>query len=127
MSYITIDGFENLTKQEVFDIAYKHINTTKRKSVMPTGCRHSFSECVYSGSGCAAAPFIKEECRSTRGSWSSLAFEGLVPDTNAVIVDHIQICHDSAIEGELFLEEFNKKMSQVAEHYGLKIPEVNNV
>ena len=119
--FITIDGFENLTKQQMFDMAAKHILTTKKKSVSEHGT------CLYSGSGCAASVFIKPEFRKTADDfdydsgtgWATLAGEGLAPDHLTRFVVDLQVAHDGPNDGPNFLYEYVSRMSVIAEQNGL--------
>lgn len=44
-----------MTDQEIFDTAARHILSTGKPSLDPTG------RCLYGGSGCAMRPFLKGE------------------------------------------------------------------
>ena len=115
--YITIDGFESLTKQQMFDMSAKHVLANGRRSTNDGGC-------IYSGIGCAAAPFIKLEYRedadrAEAGSgWSFLHDADLVPGHNSGLVAAMQECHDSA-HSACFVGDFKKRMLEVAEWYNL--------
>lgn len=66
-----IDGFENMTKQQLLDLSVAHLLGTRKP-----GVRENTSACVYSGSGCGAAPFIKEAFRGEadrEGSWEGVS------------------------------------------------------
>lgn len=101
--HITIEGFEQLSKQQLFDMSLAHLRTTRIKSVSRTGG----SYCSYSGAGCAAAPFIREDQRKLADnpdgkiippglSWSGLVDRGLVPPHESSFVYELQACHDNA-------------------------------
>lgn len=93
-SYITIDGFEDLTEQEVFDIAVKHIAKTRRPSMT---VKYPSSGCQYSGSGCNAAPFIQEDLRIIAddiGYWGELVSREMAPMTHFHFMNSLQACHD---------------------------------
>ena len=119
--FITIDDFENLTKQQMFDMAAKHILTTKKKSVSEHGA------CLYSGSGCAASVFIKPEFRKTADDldsldgtgWSHLVCENLVPDHLPKFVVDLQVAHDCSDSGPNFLTDYVQRMCVVAARYKL--------
>ena len=115
--YITIDGFESLTKQQMFDMSAKHVLANGRRSTNDGGC-------VYSGIGCAAAPFIKLEYREDAdraeagSSWPFLCSADFVPGHNSGLVTAMQKCHDSA-DSNGFVEDFKKRMREVAKWYNL--------
>lgn len=122
--YITIEGFENLTKQQMFDMSAKHILSTKTKSFNEDG------NCSYAGTGCAAAPFIREECRAAADvdpsggaatGWGFLRSRGDVPEHNAEFVRELQYCHDETEHevGSMFVDEWLDSMYRLAEHMGL--------
>ena len=116
--FLTIPGFEKLTKQELFDLSARHILRTRQKS-MTTG-----SICTYQGSGCAASPFLREECRAEADDavgnpmWGNLAEEGLVPDHELKFVSELQKCHDESSSLN-FMPEWRNKMRRLADDYGL--------
>lgn len=127
MSYLTIPGFEKLSKQEMFDMSLAHIRKTGVKSV---GERF----CTYSGTGCAAAPFLrdegKEQCDKigswdtlsrpqTQGTISSPARSQLVPDHEVWFIKAMQICHDGTHETRDFLPQFENSMKELAKREGL--------
>ena len=104
--YITIDGFESLTKQQMFDISAKHILSTGKPSYVNNN--NGLQGCVYQGSGCAAAPFIREEERKKAdepkfyfdtkypySGWGDLASNNLVPRHHQDLVADFQVCHDT--------------------------------
>ena len=126
--YITIPGFEKLTKQEMFDISARHILATGKPSV-----NEGSTLCVYAGSGCAAAPFIREDQReiadgldiSARSTgWKSLSDNGHVPKHEDDFVVRLQLCHDDAItvsseEDFNFMELWEDSMRILAAEHGL--------
>ena len=126
--YITIPGFEKLTKQEMFDISARHILATGKPSV-----NEGSTLCVYAGSGCAAAPFIREDQREiadgldigARGTgWKSLSDNGHVPKHEDDFVVRLQLCHDDAItvsseEDFNFMELWEDSMRILAAEHGL--------
>lgn len=123
--YITIDGFENLSEQEIFDISLTHVRKNGTPSVT---FRHGTFGCIYSGIGCAAAPFIKLEYRETAddtgGAWGELLQNKMVPNNNFIFMSKIQNAHDSAavtkMDGEKFIKLFNSDMFQISRNYNLK-------
>ena len=123
----TIDGFEKLSKQELFDMSVAHIGTTRRKSLSVTG-----TSCTYGGSGCAAAPFLKPEYREkadgeARGTgWGTLAFGKLVSDHEAQFVRRLQGCHDYAI-ADNFIHEWKEQMTDLAAMFGLSTEKLDAI
>ena len=126
--YITIDGFESLTKQQMFDISAKHILAAGKCSVNDQGT------CSYAGSGCAAAPFIREDQREiadgldTSGwgaGWQWLSNNGHVPKREDDFVVRLQLCHDdnaatvSNKEDFNFMELWEDSMRILAAEHGL--------
>ena len=115
--YITIEGFESLTKQQMFDMSAKYVLANGRRSTNDGGC-------IYSGIGCAAAPFIKPEYREDAdraeagSSWSFLCSADLVPGHNSGLVSAMQQCHDSA-GSACFVGDFKKRMLEVAKWFNL--------
>lgn len=86
-----IPGFCSLTKQEAFDISARHLMSTKKPAINDTGT------CIYGGTGCGAAPFLKEECREkARGSWSSVVNESHLQK----FICALQAAHDNAAAQE---------------------------
>lgn len=90
----TIPEFTSLTKQQLFDRALEHITET--------GCA-SFDDvagqCLYSGSGCNAAPFLKPEYREMAddfSGWHNLLLNNKVPDHYAGFIGALQDAHDNA-------------------------------
>lgn len=118
MNYVTIPGFVKLSRQEIFDISAKHILSTKTKSV-------DGGTCMYSGTGCAAAPFILPEHRADcdkqgdATSWSGLVSARLVPRHEAGLVQRLQSCHDSAPSGDAFMAGWRQRMLDLAKYAGL--------
>ena len=135
--YITIDGFESLTKQQMFDISAKHILSTGRPSYVNDS--NGVHGCVYRGSGCAAAPFIREEERKKAdqpkayygtkypySGWNDLASNNLVPRHHQDLVTDFQICHDTdaskvvTVEHQaIWLSNWKAAMLRVAKRHDL--------
>jgi hypothetical protein len=111
-----IDGFENLSQQQMFDISAAHLLQTGQKSYSEEN-----EACSYSGSGCAAAPFLKEEFRKVadnKGIWSNLVYFKNVPENHSYFVEKLQHAHDRA-NGFGFLEDWKVKMREVATQFEL--------
>ena len=117
-SYITIEGFEQLSKQQLFDMSLAHIRSTRKKSMQE-------QKCAYSGTGCAAAPFIRPEFRAyadTRAgtTWNQLhERHKLVPAHEHHFIRGLQLCHDNAARDDGFMEYFNREMESLASRHGL--------
>lgn len=131
MNYITIDDFEQLTLQQLFDISAKHILSTGKKSFVKRQLGESGSSCTYSGSGCAAAPFIRPECReeadkNTDGtSWAMLRHSRLVPEKHTSLVSDLQSCHDNNSEGTSFITDWKLSMTNIARKWDLNTDVLN--
>ncbi len=109
--YFTIDGFEQLTEQQIFDIAVDHIQNTRTRSY------RGEVGCVYGGSGCAAAALLKPEHRDAAdkvGSWVALAYTEAVPSHLKNFIKQIQWAHDSTGTGDEFMPDWNDKMRKIA-------------
>ena len=124
----TIDGFENLTQQEIFDKAAHHILSTGVRATLPN------ENCTYGLTGCAAAPFIKPEFRAkVSGEWpprwnshGQLCGHGYeVPQHEKTLIRDIQLCHDDADTTKPFLPQFKAKMRNVAHFYNLDTKALN--
>ena len=116
--YVTIEGFEQLTEQEAFDISAKHVLKNGRQSVKNDGYK-----CVYTGIGCGASPFIREEHRArcdegVANGWTGLASQHLVPEHLKDVVHKLQRCHDYADKTN-FVEDYKTRMASVANDLNL--------
>lgn len=117
MRYV-IDGFEDLTPQQVFDMAARHVLANGEPSLQGAACS-------YAGIGCAAAPFLRPEVRDNpelRGKgWGSLCDFNIVPANNNSLISALQGCHDGAANrtGAEFIATFRGRMHSVAEEHGL--------
>ena len=119
MTYYTIDGFENLTPQQVGEMAVRHVLKNGRKSFDGT-------DCTYDGIGCAASVFLKPEYRHGNASWSSLYDKGLVPQAHILQVRALQDDHDYAHSGD-FLADYKRRSRNTFARFGLTIiPELEN-
>ena len=94
MTYATIEGFEELSAQEVFDRSKDHL--------LKQGVRSAsdFGRCKYRGPEglmCAAGIFLRPE--SAAGcedkGWLDLRDRGRVPSTHADLVRELQYIHDA--------------------------------
>jgi hypothetical protein len=106
-----IDGFEQLTPQQCFDMAARHVLANGRPSIDESG------SCCYTGIGCAAAPFLTEEGKRQNWAWGSMPGR---PDTNEDLIGAMQDAHDYADRApDRFVDDFKDRMRQLAEDRGL--------
>lgn len=129
MSKILIDGFAKLTPQQCFDISLAHVRKNGKPSVKLSS-DGSFYGCVYSGIGCAAAPFITKSARKTiAGSWWGVAAKasevGEPGHSNVDLIQALQGCHDNAEmfarrRGGSFMAHFEEAMENLADQYKLE-------
>lgn len=124
-NYATIDGFEKLSAQEVFDMSARHLLTNPKVSV--TADKRM---CLYAGHGCAAAVFLRPEMREKidadpRGTaWVQLVGR-VAPANNSELICKLQNVHDSmrtssCIPAELRVK-WGKQLHGVAKLYNLNI------
>lgn len=95
---ITIPGFSKFSKQKIFDTVVDHISQTRVASTKISPLTDK-PMCSYSGSGCNAAPFIREDKRAEAdevGEWYVLVSEGLAPIKNQGFMARLQSVHDDA-------------------------------
>lgn len=126
-TYLTIEGFDQLSKQELFDMSVAHVGQTRTKSTTIKGC-------AYSGTGCAAAPFLKPENRTVADnmlmmgtSWLSLVEMEKVPRHEHLFVVRLQACHDGSPEGDSFMHMWTFSMRQLAEQHGLSTEKLDAI
>ena len=116
MSYV-IEGFESLSKQQMFDMALAHIRSTRIKSV------NSLGSGTYSGSGCAASVFLTERGKQELSDcWMTHVSMGDVPDHEASFVQALQTAHDMCASGypdDAFMECYENAMRATAIEYRL--------
>lgn len=101
-NFITIEGFDNLSPQEAFDMSAKHILSNG------PSFNSKLNACRYGGSGCAAAVFIREEFRDIAdrkvGHWSSVVATRLASITNIDLIMSLQNAHDDSVEAALDMD-----------------------
>lgn len=136
----TIEGFETLSPQQIFDMSAKHILATKQKSVkfqseksVKFQSEKLGTVCVYGGSGCGASIFLTESAREEfdrfsgdpdmldGGAWSRLVIKKLVPDTNADLIIALQCAHDNSPEDDGFMDSWVTSMQKVAKKFDLEL------
>ena len=127
---LTIAGFEELSTQQMFDMAAEHIQNTRIRSttIGKTGC-------TYTGSGCAASIFIKPDLRDKAdmtggGSWFGLVYANAVSPHNAELVAELQSAHDSTeskADSNGFMKTWNENMRRVADRHSLDVSKLENL
>jgi hypothetical protein len=124
----SIDGFDSLSKQEIFDKSVSHV----LKNGQPSMNDDSIDiQCQFGGIGCGTAPFLKPSCRrfadnysskegwSVSASWDSLATDGKVSDHFVGLVTKLQQAHDEASKSSDFLDAYRYEAEQVARIFSL--------
>lgn len=129
MAKILIDGFAKLTPQQCFDISLAHVRKNGKPSVA-LYVDGGLKGCVYSGIGCAAAPFLTESARKTIvGSWYGVAAKassaGEPGRINVDLIQDLQTCHDNAEmaarkRGGSFMAYFEEAMETLADQCKLE-------
>lgn len=131
--FSTIEGFESLTKQQIADMAVKHIGSTGVKSVRVSVDPDIADQCVYSGSGCNAAVFLKEEHRAKMDDlhggtgWQYLVRDGYVPTHECAFITELQSAHDSCSEGGHFKSDYDANMRKLYREYELDTTELDKL
>lgn len=119
--YATIDGFEKLSAQEVFNISAKHLlkQGKKSESARDGNCKYRGPE----GRMCAAGPFLKDEhtyaCENK--TWGTLVAIRRVPPNNDRLICKLQHVHDHYCP-----EDWLVKLMELAIEHGLNIPEMES-
>lgn len=135
MKIAFIEGFSLLTKQQIFDMAAKHVLSNGAPAVsLDNG---DYNGCTYGGIGCAASPFIVPEAREiASGSWPNVAYKAHNHHEKEFITA-VQRCHDGAAKGAGnalgykykpnpdFVSEFKAGMLSLANTYGLSAAVLN--
>ena len=123
-----IPGFRKMSKQRILNLAVAHMAVERQASVLNNSC-------VYSGTGCNAAPLIRREMRDAAdriGNWSFLVETGFVPANNADFIQALQQAHDSVArsnaEGDYnFMARWKANMRALALEYGLSTSTLDKV
>jgi hypothetical protein len=120
--YLTIPEFTSLSRQQIFDMAVKHIGSTGKKSNDGNGC-------LYTSSGCNAAPLLTEEGRQIAdgmGSWPGVVEQQGAPPHEQDFIDRLQKAHDYAtVEG--FKNSYKSKMKVLARTFHLDTAELDKL
>lgn len=130
MNFVTIPGFEAMTRQQLFDLSLAHIRSTGVKSTRKKQSGAVFKNvCCYGGTGCAAAVFLQPEYRDAFDqmaggegyAWTALARAGHVSPHEVEFVSYLQAAHDRAgTHGEgQFMADYENRMRRLAENYDL--------
>lgn len=128
-----IEGFESLTLQQLFDISARHVLANGRASYSTHLNGDGLvvgGSCVYSGIGCAAAPFLTPVARGwLKGRWEKLVAERLVPRHEWEFIQDLQDAHDRADRSKYqdcsdgpdqrFITSFKLRMKLLANRKGL--------
>lgn len=115
-----IDGFDDLTQQDIFDLAVAHIGKTGVRS-------DRAGRCVYSGSGCNAAPLIASghQRADQKGGWSSVVV-ATGRYANLSFINDLQDAHDRTSKGN-FQSDWGKNMRDLADEYRLDKTKLNEI
>ncbi len=124
--YLKAEGMFTLpaTKQEVFDIVFKHLLKQGRKSM---GDHNGIDKCLYrspDGAKCAAGALIPDECYTPKMEglpWASLVFDAKVPERHSDLISSLQFVHDRSEPCHWY-----DRLENVASRFGLTIPEIEN-
>lgn len=122
-----IEGFTELTQQQIFDMAAKHIGSTGKQSTNFSG------SCVYGGSGCNAAPLLtatgKEVGDMGFSDWLKLADHGDVPNHEAEFIAALQEAHDNCYkpDGWAFKWDYDSNMRVLAHEFKLNTAELDKL
>lgn len=123
-NFYTIPGFQKMSKQRIFNMAVAHIAKTRQASMDSGG------SCAYAGSGCNAAPLLRESCRADAdniGAWDELVERRIVPTTNAEFIRELQYAHDDASSTNNFMEGWSRRMRNLATEYNLSTSTLDKV
>jgi hypothetical protein len=105
-----IEGFEQLTRDEIIDISVRHVLRNGRPSVI-SGCSFPKAICTYAGVGCAAAPFLTPQARvDYHDSWGRLVGDKTVPAHEYNTIWTLQLCHDASADSDDFIAAFKSKV-----------------
>ena len=123
-----ISNFDQLTKQDMFDMALAHVRKNGTQS-MHDGV------CCYTGIGCAASVFIDPESLATLSQknnglcWKNLVMNNGLSMHEQAFVSSLQGCHDrcyipvrdlsDADNDELFMRQYELHMRALADKHDL--------
>ena len=102
-NFITIEGFDDLTPQQAFDMSAKHIISNG------PSFDSKLNSCRYAGSGCAASVFLREEFRAIAdrkgGQWLAVVATRLASITNIDLIMSLQNAHDDSVDAALDMDD----------------------
>ena len=122
-----ISNFDQLTKQDMFDMALAHVRKNGKQSKHNGGC-------CYTGIGCAASVFIDPESLAKMPpdndgrSWERLVMVNELSEHEHVFVSRLQTCHDDygasyklsdADNDAAFMQQYETRMRKLAEEHDL--------
>lgn len=123
-----ISNFDQLTKQDMFDMALAHVRKNGKQSVRD-------GVCCYTGIGCAASVFIDPESlaklsqKNNGRSWKKLVMVNELSEHEHVFVSSLQGCHDrcyipvhdlsDADNDKLFMRQYELHMRALADKHDL--------
>ena len=122
-----ISNFDQLTKQDMFDMALAHVRKNGKQSVRD-------GVCCYTGIGCAASVFIDPESLAKMSpdndgrSWKELVMNNGLSMHEQAFVSSLQGCHDryeasyklsDADNDALFMQQYETHMRKLAEEHDL--------
>ena len=125
-----ISNFDQLTKQDMFDMALAHVRKNGKQSMqsMRDGV------CCYTGIGCAASVFIDPESlaklspKDNGSCWEVLVTNNGLSEHEQAFVSHVQSCHDDyatnyklsdADDDAAFMHHYEERMKALAEEHDL--------
>ncbi len=122
-----ISNFDQLTKQDMFDMALAHVRKNGKQSMRD-------GVCCYTGIGCAASVFIDPESLATLSQknnglrWKNLVMNNVLSMHEYAFVNSLQGCHDRYIPShdlsdaendELFMRQYEQHMRALADKHDL--------
>lgn len=122
-----ISNFDQLTKQDMFDMALAHVRKNGTQSMR-------YGVCCYTGIGCAASVFIDPESLAKMSSnnngsrWKKLVINNGLSDHEQAFVSRLQTCHDGyaasyklsdADNDIMYMQQYETHMRALAEEHDL--------
>ena len=122
-----ISNFDQLTKQDIFDMALAHVRKNGKQSMRG-------GVCCYTGIGCAASVFIDPESlaklsRKNNGlRWKRLVANNDLSSHEQDFIGCLQTCHDrylpahelsDADNDDLFMRQYELHMRALADKHNL--------
>lgn len=97
---INLSNLQDHTEQEVFDFVVKHLRTQGEQSTQSSGCAYrgynEDGDTLMCAAGCLIADdqYIGQMDDMDDTSWTSLVYEGIVPDVYEALIRQLQSVHD---------------------------------